>query len=621
MIRKNLSRQIFVYFFIVIFFSLTVVGVFTYIESSKEIDRQVEKYISQVIQTALNQTEVYLARYEQISNSILTEKDVKLFIELDPSDHYRRYELYERIKRIFQRTFIAHPNIHMLYVINDHGQIVIDDNENLVSYPQMDVPRRLQYLNEISPVNGAVAVSKTGIVQGGVQEVITLSRRIRGYSNYVPQGILAIEVKTDELAGVWDVIDLGDGALFFIVDKEGELVYRSDRGSEIFTYSRSFRNRIFEQQSDSFTETIHGEPYLFVSRESDYVGWKLYIALPMRELRSPIETIRSTTVIVGGVTLVLALLLAYRFGGSIVRPIRILKEGMRETEKGNWKQIQLDENRQDEIGGLVHSYNLMVSRLSEMIERVYEAELENQKSALAINRIRLARQKAEFEALQMQINPHYLYNTLETINCYAIVKDSPEISEIVESLSFMLRYSVQTNLEEITVANELNHVRHYMTILKHRIGREFEIDVVIPPEYLLKKMVRLTLQPLVENVFQHAFADGVEAHHRIMIDALVEGDRFYVIVEDNGRGIPEDQLSRIREKLQNDRSGELDLEADDWVDAPADTLAGMFADGGIGLLNVHRRIRMVFGQQYGLQVESERGKGTKMIMTMPAEKT
>jgi two-component system sensor histidine kinase YesM len=290
----------------------------------------------------------------------------------------------------------------------------------------------------------------------------------------------------------------------------------------------------------------------------------------------------------------------------VTNPIRILKEGMRETEKGNWKHIELN-TRQDEIGGLVHSYNLMVSRLSEMIEKVYEAELTNQKSTLELQDIEIERQKAEYQALQLQINPHFLYNTLETINCYAIVQDSDEITEMVEAMAYMLRYSIQTNLEEITVANELNHVRNYLIILKHRIDHEFEIDVIVPPSLLLEKMVRLTLQPLIENIFQHAFPQGIEERHYIRIDAAVKEDVFQVIIEDNGAGISPVRLTELRQQLKLNQLAN--------TEHPT-----VIHGGGIGLMNVHRRIQMVFGEEYGLSIESVLNRGTMMIMNMPREK-
>lgn len=329
------------------------------------------------------------------------------------------------------------------------------------------------------------------------------------------------------------------------------------------------------------------------------------MALPLSELRSPISTIRTTSIIVGIIVLIAALLLAYRFSRSITKPIHILRNGMRETVKGNWQQIHYHHKSRDEIGGLVHSYNIMVTRLEEMIDQVYKVELNNSKQALELQTLDNEKKSLELQALQLQINPHFLYNTLETINCYAIVKDSDEISEIVEAMAYMLRYSLQTQLDEITVANELNHVRNYLSILKHRIQREFELEIHIPSELLLEKMVRLTLQPLVENIFQHAFPHGIESYHSISIGAQYTEQFFQVIVEDNGVGIPAGKLEQLRAQLMRNE--------------------GMLADNeqaarrgkGIGIMNVHRRIQMVFGHEYGLHIESTEHQGTRMIMCMP----
>lgn len=144
---------------------------------------------------------------------------------------------------------------------------------------------------------------------------------------------------------------------------------------------------------------------------------------------------------------------------------------------------------------------------------------------------------------------------------------------------------------------------YFMVIINHRIGRTFEIDMRVAPELLLRKMVRLTLQPLVENVFQHAFRGGIEDHHAIAIDAGEEEDCFWVSVEDNGCGMAPERLEELRAKLRENRLADGGGEGQ--------------IHGGIGVANVHRRIQLVFGEDYGLSVESSPGRGTKMIMRMP----
>ncbi|KRF10255.1 hypothetical protein ASG89_01600 [Paenibacillus sp. Soil766] len=173
---------------------------------------------------------------------------------------------------------------------------------------------------------------------------------------------------------------------------------------------------------------------------------------------------------------------------------------------------------------------------------------------------------------------------------------------IVKYLADMFRYAVKTNLEEVTIVNELKHVLNYMMIMNYRTGWDFEIDVIIPPEYLLRNMVRLTLQPHVENVFQHAFPDGLEPHHYIRIDAYIEDGEFIVTVEDNGVGMTNTRLNELTEKLKLNKL--LDLEPGH--------------KGGIGLVNVHRRIQMVYGEAFGLSIESETLTRTRMLLRMPS---
>ncbi|KRF02394.1 histidine kinase [Paenibacillus sp. Soil766] len=607
--RKSLSRQIYAYFLIVIVLSLVSVGAVSYVQSSRALDDQVKQYMEQLIESANYQTDSYLEAYELLSNAFTTNSDVRSFMEIKPDDTYEHYEYSVKIKAFaldsIKSTVTLYKQLNMIYVTGRHGRSVIYDNQNLFfNFDPVLVQEKFTNLMKLTPGDGKIALLNMSIRPEDQGSVVTMARKVRGpsYSDE-NRGVVAIEIKLDELAKTWDRVNLGKDGFFFIVDDAGNYIYppsMSERKSQ-----DKLASQVLASGNQTFVTEYNKEERMFVSRKSGYSDWNLVASMPVQELRRPANTIRTTTIIVGLVTLAAALVLASRFGRSIIRPIRDLKDSMRETEKGNWQYIE-DAGRTDEMGGLIHSYNLMVTRLSDMIERVYEAELAQQKNALELGETKLERQRAEFQSLQLQINPHFLYNTLETINCYAIVQDSGEITEMVEAMAFMLRYSVQTNLEEITVANELNHVRNYMIILQHRTEREFEIDVAIPPSLLLEKMVRLTLQPLIENIFQHAFPDGVEERHTIRIDARKEGGLFQVFIEDNGTGMKPERLAELRRKLEENRLAE-----------PEEASTGVKRGGGIGLMNVHRRIQMVFGEAYGLSVDSEWGRGTCITMTMP----
>ncbi|BFT73941.1 sensor histidine kinase [Paenibacillus sp. P36] len=595
--KFNLYPKLFLSYFVVIMISLTSVGVFSYWSSSNELDQIVEKQLTQVVGNAAHHTDLYIRSYERSMVSLLSSNDVKRFVDLPEGETgYPYYEARKFIKElIIEPAFARNPEISNIYMISFNQNAMYFYNDTVGgSFNKEEAQQQLEFFKSNTKPDGSLSVLNHSILSG--QQNITLVRQIRGLSSTEPKGILVVELRAAELSELWKGIDLGEDGYFFITDDNGKYVYQPDTDKTATELPEAIRSQVLEAGPHAFMATIDDKPQMFMSRRSTYGDWRLVVAMSVNELRKPSDTIRTTTIVVGCFTLGIALWIAFRFGRSITGPIRILRSAMRQTEQGNWVQIPLPEHR-DEISELMSRYNLMVTRLSELVDKVYQAELSDQKS-------QMERQKAELQSLQLQINPHFLYNTLETIVCYAVIRDSKEIYEIVKALAYMLRYSVQTNLEEITVSNELKHVMFYLVVLKHRIGREFEVDVSIHPDYLLNSMVRLTLQPLIENAFQHAFADGVEDYHYIRIDAGEDEDKFWVSVEDNGLGISEARLEELREKLHTNQLADKENGSSKGI-------------GGIGIINVHRRIQMVYGEQYGLQIESEVEKGTKLIMVMP----
>ncbi|MCR8635090.1 cache domain-containing sensor histidine kinase [Paenibacillus radicis (ex Xue et al. 2023)] len=598
--KLNLYPKLFLSYLIVIMISLTSVGIFSYWTSSRELDQIVEKQLSQVVGNAVHHTDLYIRNYERSMVSLLNSNYVKRFIDLPQGETgYPYYELRKLMKELLiEPAFARNPEIADIFIISADNNAMYFYNDSIgESFNKQQIQQQLEFYRANTDSQGSLSVLNHSILSGQQNMMVTLVRQIRGLSSTEPKGILAVELRAAELSELWKGIDLGENGYFFIADENGKYVYHPDKNKIAASLPDQIQSQVLEAGTNAFVAVIDDKPQMFMSRRSNYGNWRLVVSMSVEELRKPSDTIRTTTIVIGCLTLGIALWLAYRFGRSITGPIRILKGAMRQTEQGKWITIPLPEHR-DEITELMSRYNLMVTRLSELVDKVYQAELSDQKS-------QMERQKAELQSLQLQINPHFLYNTLETIVCYAVIRDSKEIYEIVKALAYMLRYSVQTNLEEITVANELKHVMFYLVVLKHRIGREFDVDVAIHPDYLLHSMVRLTLQPLIENAFQHAFADGVEDYHYIRIDAGEDKDTFWISVEDNGVGIHEAKLEELREKLGTNQ----------LADKESGSSQGI---GGIGIVNVHRRIQMVFGEQYGLQIESQVDRGTKLIMIMPA---
>jgi two-component system, sensor histidine kinase YesM len=600
MIRSSLIGQLFFFFMVVIVLSLVSLGFFTYLRSSIELKKINDEHLEQIVTNALNHTDLFVRTYERSMLSLMTDSNVKKFVDLPKSpDPYDVYRLGNEIKTTaFSPIFIRNPEVTSIYIIGYSGNAAygVNSGMNVLSFPPEATAQHLEELTGITRDDGSVSFLTNSIYTAENRNVLRLARRIKGQFSPEYKGILALELTADDMSMLWQGVRLGKRGFFFVTDERGIIIYHP-KGERIgHKVEAVVGNHIAISNDLSFTsKDENGEEWLYVKRKSSHTGWSLVASVPVNDLKKPISNIRSTTIMIAIITLIVALWISYQFGRSITRPIGELIRGMTQTEKGNWMTIS-PAKQKNEIGELTRRYNMMVHRLSELIDQVYEGEIRRKE-------IQYERQQAEYQSLQMQINPHFLYNTLETIACYAAIRESAEIEDIVKSMAYMMRYSVQTNIEEITVANELNHVLNYMTILKHRTEREFEIDVAIPPKFLLRKMVRLTLQPLIENVFSHAFGDCIEDHHWIRIDAREEGDTFYLTVEDNGIGIPQEKLRELEQRLQQNR-------LTDHSDGRS------VKTSGIGLVNVHRRIQMIFGEGSGLRIDSKMGAGTKVTMVM-----
>ncbi|MCJ8012086.1 histidine kinase [Paenibacillus sp. KQZ6P-2] len=596
-IRIQLRVKLLISFLVVILLTLSAVGIAFYTISARQLEQSAENQMTQIVNNAVHHTNLYLSSYQRSMVALLSNLSVKKYIDL-PSDReeYENYRYMTDIRdSIVDPVWIRNPEISALYIIGYNGNALYYFNGGTEpSFKSEDTTKQIEYFKSHTDESGRLTIINHSI-QGEGAPMLTLIRRIRGLRSPEMKGFVGIEVKSEELSTLWKGIDLGPDSYFFIVDDKGRIQYHTDPSKVGKAISGKLAGEMARAGTSMFRSSAEGSKRAYISRKADYSGWNLVVSIPNSQLVKPLETTRTLMFIVAGLTFLCALFLASRFGKSITNPIRSLMKGMSQTEKGNWEFIPLPK-RHDEITELIVRYNLMVNRLSELVDIVYQSELKNRE-------MQAERQKAEFQSLQLQINPHFLYNTLETVVCYAVIQDSDEISEIVGALSYMLHYSVRTNLEEITVANELKHVMYFMVIINHRIGRHFEIDMRVRPELLLRKMVRLTLQPLVENVFQHAFRYGVEDHHTIMIDAGEEEDGFWVSVEDNGCGMTPERLSELRAKLSENRLADSDEEGK--------------LKSGIGVANVHRRIQLVFGEEYGLTVESSLEQGTRMFMRMP----
>ncbi|WHY02475.1 sensor histidine kinase [Neobacillus sp. DY30] len=590
----NLFQRLLLYFALVMILPLIIVASIIYMQSSNLLEKQTEDYLGQVVTNVNFQTDRFVKNYELVTLPIVSNPNVKHFLDLEENNVYVkehiRYQYYENIWTMMDNILIQKPEINRMYILGDNKrQIWLRDKGGSFSEEEY------YNLKKITPESGRIIIHPSN---QNDRITLTIARKIRGMKSFSPNGILGIDINSSELGELWKEANLGNEGFFMIADPNGKVIYHPDSKFIGNTLNEVGKEQISKHKQGTFFDEWNNESTFFHFLTSEYTGWKLIAAVPKSQLFAPISGVRLTAVFSAVIVIIIAFVLSVNSIRQVVKPIQLLERTMKTVEQGEWKKVP-NLSRNDEISSLLRSYNRMVDTLSTLVDQVFIAELNNQQVKIELQERELEKQKVEIQALQSQINPHFLYNTLETMNGYGIINGIEEISKMAEALAGMFRYSVR-NLELVTLADEIEHVKGYLIIHELRIRKPINLILEIEPSLYAAPMVKLSLQPLVENAIQHGFRKTVN-EITITIRTKIIGTCLHVCVIDNGRGIQNDRLNEIREFIKGDRKNKPELRS----------------DLGIGITNVNRRIQLLFGNQYGLDLSSRVNEGTTVSIILP----
>ncbi|TDL34255.1 sensor histidine kinase [Jeotgalibacillus sp. S-D1] len=404
---------------------------------------------------------------------------------------------------------------------------------------------------------------------------ISASRLIRRKDNLNLNklGYLVITIDMNRL--VQETLNFSPNKNFIITMNE-EIYYQSEEG-ELGTVTlpiESFDNGYK-------TNVVNGNDYLTTYKHSRFSDLTYYHFLPFGEITRQTEAIKRIMVLLFLFMLILTVLLSRRAARNISKPLEKLSERMKQVQQGNFGLSFEDSNKyyNDEVGLLHVNFKLMIDKINELIRENYTKQL--------------MIKETEYKALQAQINPHFLYNTLDSINWLAKMNQQEKISVMVEALGNMMRNIISKKEAMITIREEMEIVNNYITIQKHRYDKRlhFSFNSLLEHDYI--KIPKLTIQPIVENAIQHGLEEMLTECH-ISINIWPLGEEIEIVVEDNGPGIEE-------RKMEGIYKGEIRSKS-----------------SGIGLKNINERIKLMFGEQYGITIESEVGKGTKVKILLPS---
>ncbi|WP_456276474.1 cache domain-containing sensor histidine kinase [Bacillus sp. AK128] len=595
-LRLNLFQRLLLYFAIIMILPLIIVASIIYMQSAKLLEQQAEDFLEQSVTNLSFQSDRFIKDYELATLPLVSNPNVKYFLDLkeDNVEEHVRYQYYQAIWTMMENIVLQNPEIDRMYIIGDNGRHISLRNEGITSQRL----EKYKNLKSITPESGKIIIQPSN-QSGDIS--ITIARKIRGMESFVPNGILAIEISASQLGKMWKEANLGNGGFFMIADEMGKVIYHPDFKLIGHQLNETGRHQLSLHKQGSFFDQWNNESTFFHFSTSEYTNWKLIAAVPESQLFVPISGVRLTAFLSAIFVLLLAFSISINFIKQIVHPIRLVEKTMKSVEEGKWKKLP-NLARNDEISSLLNSYNNMVDRLSTLVDQVYKAELDHKQIKIELQERELEKQKVEIQALQSQINPHFLYNTLETMGAYGMINGIDEISEMGDSLATMFRYSVR-NLELVTIGDEIEHIKNYLVIHEHRNKKSIHLNLEIEPAFYDVPMVKLSLQPLVENAIEHGMKRSMK-DMSIKIRTRISGSSLKVCVIDNGKGMTNERVDEIMEHLKQNRMKESELGS----------------HLGIGIANVNRRIQLLFGDEFGVSISSQENKGTTVTITIPFQR-
>ncbi|WP_372632708.1 sensor histidine kinase [Cohnella sp.] len=552
---QSIRTKLLVCFLIVTVIPLLSVGALSYYQSAKVINSQFGKYGENAVAQLQQQTNAYLTRMSQTAATIYSYL-------LDPARSGLGGESPSTYREIldknnfenFLKALKTERNAG-IYIIAKSGYYYGENNLDVAKLDRISTWRAIpddragDYWLGFYPQNHGIKEPEEG---ERLPVVLGLAESINNPYGALRGSVILIEEKAEDLLGMFELFESDTQAHLTIADSQGRVVYETASAYEA-------------KDSD-----------IVWHKAIETNDWTIEARLPAKSFYRSSGLIRSNTVIAAVASTLLAFALAYLFSSRFTARIRRLKDSMQKVSFG-MLQTRTKVEAKDELGSLDVSFNNMVGGIESLIREVETNERQ--------------KKDAELRAFHYQINPHLLFNTLNSIQWKARLQGAEDIRQMLYHLTMVLEGNLDISQELVPLGRELRMIEHFLKIQEVRYGPVFRYELECDEELKKYPIPRMTLQPLFENIFFHGFEDGEGAIRLAVAD---EGTLLRLELSDNGAGIPPDKLQKLL--------------------LPGEKRKGR---GGLGLRNADQKIKLHFGVQYGLTVKSAPDKGTTIFIKWP----
>jgi two-component system sensor histidine kinase YesM len=556
--------------------------------TSNRVSKMVEEHTTFSTRQAIDQTHSFLSyklyRIANISDIIRIDKNVSSILVKEAAV----YDLYEQVKdmnylRDYLSSFEDSNDIYRVKLYVNDNFIYSTENVNLSNISKAKSSSWYSILEEYGTKNFWSPAYYLEDSVSSDSKLLSVAAAIRNPDNYSEHiGFLRVDFQKQAIEDIIKKANAADGSFTYIQNFKDDVIVSSDDNLiEKYKISSFLADKIARADSKLQTLEVNKEKCLVSSSIINNTDWCMVTVVPYSKILSGSRSIRFGLLLLMSIIGAIAYYFAYRFSSSINNRISKLITGMRNMHDGNL-DMYIENKSKDEIGQLIEDYNFMISRMSVLIEEQYKSGKEVK--------------SAELKALQAQINPHFLYNTLDMINWMSFKNMNKEISDAVKSLAKFYKLSLNKGKNIISLRDEITHVSLYVQIQNMRYSNRINLEVNIHEDLYEYNIIKITLQPIIENSILHGIlAKGTEVG-TIIINAKLDNEDLLIQVNDNGPGISEDTINKIL-------SGDIDSKK----------------GSGYGLKNINQRIKLYYGEKYGLSFKSNLDEGTSVIIRIPAQ--
>lgn len=536
----------------------------------------------------------YFQSINQIPLTLYINRNFMNILEFGINDDLDRYQ---ELKRALFNLYSTREDIKQIYLYIDQSKndlIVFNDNilsrkneKGLEEHPYQKLIESQSYFT-IEPTHKINDYGFSLIPKNPSVNVVSFHHSLKQIPSSQFLGFLSIDVDLEKIESIGNRLYTPGTEDFYLMDQTGHVVYSSDPSIIGKVNHEKWYDQIIagqgEQQSFDWADDQFSGVLVYDKFSAPYDDWLIVKRIPYEHLYKKAREITVINILIGllflGIVVIATLFISFR----ITSPIKILINTIKKIESGRL-ETDFDSLGNDEFGLLGKHFKSMVERINHLIDQEYRLEIENK-----INQLK---------ALQSQINPHFLYNSLQSIGTLALKNQGAQVYSLLTSLSQMMRYGMNIEENLVPLHREIGYAESYLVLQKQRFGEKFDYLINIDQALYTTLVPKMIFQPLLENYFKHGFDNSKGVGKLNIICKKLNDEQFQVVIKDNGKGILTEKLQMLQSMLETD-NGFKNIEGD-----------------SIGLKNVYQRLKLYYGNQASMKIYNLEDNGFGIELKIP----